>query len=51
MKTTLLPTTLSPAVREFLDGLADLIVDDILEENDRVQDEFAATPRQDAQGC
>ena len=51
MKAPVLPTTLSPAIREFLDELADLIIEGILEENDGAQDELATTLRQDEQRC
>ncbi len=43
MKATAPPTALSPAIREFLDELAEIITEDILEENDRTQDEIAVT--------
>ncbi len=43
MRATAPPTALSPAIREFLDELAELITEDLLEENDRIQDEIAVT--------
>ncbi len=41
MKATAPTAALSPSIREFLDELAELITEDILEENDRTQDEIA----------
>ncbi len=46
MKATVLPPVLSPAVSEFLDELAQLIVEDILEDDDRARDECAGTSQQ-----
>ncbi len=47
MKATAPPAILTPAIRDFLDELAELITEDILEENGRTQDEFGATSQQD----
>jgi hypothetical protein len=41
------PAILSQAIREFLDELAELISEEILQENRRIQDEPGGTSHQD----